>query len=153
MMAGPGGNAARTTSAEKHEMEVNEVSIQLASEHPERLAAFYRDVVQLPTKPEVGDHSFAIGAAGTLFVVDHSEVSGPTAEPARAIIDLHIGDLDAQHARLQAAGVRFIREKGTEWWGGVISTFKDPDGNIIQLMEYRPELATANPDEAVATPA
>jgi predicted enzyme related to lactoylglutathione lyase len=37
--------------------------------------------------------------------------------------------------------VKFIREKGTEYWGGVISTFNDPDGNTIQLMEFKPELA------------
>jgi len=40
-----------------------------------------------------------------LFVVDHSEVSGRTAEPARAFIDLHFGDLDAQQAG-SSRGVR-----------------------------------------------
>lgn len=130
-------------------MEINEVSIQLASPDPQRLAAFYRDVVGLKPTEGMGDQSFHIGPAGVLFIVEHSEVSGPTAEPARAIIDLHIGGLDAEHERLERAGVKFIRNKGVEFWGGVISTFEDPDGNRIQLMEYRPELA--RPEGAAVT--
>ena len=122
-------------------MNVTRVSLQLASENPQRLAAFYRDVVQLPSQPEFGDHAFALGPAGTLFVVDHSQVAGPTREPARAIIDLHLEGLDDEQARLEAAGVSFARSKGVEYWGGVISTFTDPDGNLVQLMEFRPELA------------
>ncbi len=122
-------------------MNVTRISLQLASENPQRLAAFYRDVVQLPAQPEFGDHAFALGPAGTLFVVDHSQVAGPTREPARAIIDLHLEGLDDEQARLEAAGVSFARSKGVEYWGGVISTFDDPDGNLVQLMEFRPELA------------
>ena len=122
-------------------MEISEVSIQLASPDPQRLSAFYRDVVGLKPAEGMGDQSFHVGPAGVLFIVDHSEISGPTAEPARAIIDLHITGLDAEHDRLSKAGVTFIRDRGVEVWGGVISTFEDPDGNRIQLMEYRPELA------------
>jgi predicted enzyme related to lactoylglutathione lyase len=122
-------------------MNVTRISLQLASENPQRLAAFYRDVVQLPAQPEFGDHAFALGPAGTLFVVDHSQVAGPTREPARAIIDLHLEGLDDEQARLEAAGVSFARSKGVEYWGGVISTFDDPDGNLVQIMEFRPELA------------
>jgi hypothetical protein len=39
---------------------------------------------------------------------------------------------------LEAKGVQFIRTQGKEWWGGTISTFVDPDGNYIQLLEFRP---------------
>ena len=123
-------------------MEVNEISIQLASDDPKRLLAFYRDVVQLPVREGMGDHALNLGPGGVLFLVDHSQVAGPTREPARAIIDLHIDDIDGEHERLAAAGVKFTREKGVEEWGGVISTFSDPDGNTIQLMAYRPELAS-----------
>jgi len=121
-------------------MNVNSVSIQLASPDPDRLLVFYRDVVQLPMETEMGDHAFKIGDAGILFVVEHGEVSSPTKEPARAIIDLHIDNLDEEHERLKKAGVQFSREKGREYWGGIISTFADPDGNRIQLIEFRPEL-------------
>ncbi len=131
-------------------MNVTHISIQLASDDPERLRAFYRDIVQLPPEEEMGPGSFKIGATDMLFIVDHSQVSGPTKEGARAMIDLHVEDIDAEHDRLKAAGVKFTREKGVEFWGGVISTFNDPDGNTIQLMQYKPELATV-PEEAAAS--
>jgi predicted enzyme related to lactoylglutathione lyase len=122
-------------------MEINQVSIQLASPHPRRLGAFYREVVGLQPTEGMGDQSFHIGPGAVLFIVDHSEISGPASEPARAIIDLHISGIDAEHERLEKAGVKFIRDRGVEFWGGVISTFEDPDGNRVQLIEYRPELA------------
>jgi predicted enzyme related to lactoylglutathione lyase len=129
---------------------VNNISIQLASEDPKRLYAFYKDIIQLPTEEGMGDHTFKLPGDSYLFVVDHSQIQGPTREPARTIIDLHIEGLDAEQARLEAAGVRFTRSKGVEYWGGVISTFNDPDGNILQLIEFRPELARAENEPAPA---
>jgi predicted enzyme related to lactoylglutathione lyase len=131
-------------------MQVESISIQLASQNREKLVAFYRDVVQLPVDDTMGEIAFKLGAAGTLFIVDHSEVAGPTKERARSILDLHVTGIEAEHERLAAAGVKFSREKGVEFWGGIISTFNDPDGNTIQLMEWRPELAREENAPAVA---
>lgn len=122
-------------------MEITGISIQLGSNNLDAMRAFYRDIVQLTPAPEMGDGSFQFGPAGSLFIVDHAEVAGPTKERSRAILDLHITGIDQEHERLKAAGVKFTREKGVEFWGGVISTFNDPDGNTIQLIEMKPELA------------
>lgn len=54
------------------------------------------------------------------------------------LINMFVEDIAAEQARLQAQGVTFIREQGKEYWGGVISTFLDPDGNYLQLIEFRP---------------
>jgi hypothetical protein len=32
----------------------------------------------------------------------------------------------------------FIRTQGREDWGGVISTFLDPNGNYLQMIEFNP---------------
>lgn len=151
MIRGPQGSTPTETVKRGRSVNPNEVSIQLATSDPDSLSSFYRDVVQLQPLEGMGPHAFQLAPGAVLFVVDHSEVSGATREPARAIIDLHIDDLDEQQARLQAAGVRFIRDKGVEFWGGVISTFKDPDGNTVQLMQYRPELAKAPAEAASAS--
>jgi len=68
----------------------------------------------------------------------HSEIHGPTKEPPRVLLNLMVDDLAAEQSRLEGQGVRFIRTAGREYWGGVISTFLDPDGNYIQLIEYKP---------------
>lgn len=149
MMTGSRGNRPRTFRKETT-VNVNSISIQLASEDPKRLVEFYRDVVQLPVDDTMGEIAFKLGPAGTLFIVDHSQVAGPTREPARVILDLHLDTLDAEQERLEAAGVRFSRRKGVEYWGGVISTFADPDGNTIQMIETRPELAREEHEPAPA---
>ena len=92
----------------------------------------------LPPKPEIGD--FAFDAAGAGFIIDgHSETKGATKEPQRMLINFFVDDLKAEQRRLEQQGVRFIRTAGREPWGGVISTFLDPDGNYCQLIEFRPE--------------
>lgn len=54
------------------------------------------------------------------------------------MINFFVQDIDAEQARLEAAGVRFLRDKSKEYWGDIISTFTDPDGNYAQLIEFRP---------------
>ncbi len=76
---------------------------------------------------------------GTSLLIDgHSETKGRTKEPQRVLISFFVDDIAAEQSRLDAHGVRFIRDKGREWWGGVISTFLDPDGNYLQIIEYHP---------------
>ncbi|MGE0600923.1 MAG: VOC family protein [Dehalococcoidia bacterium] len=131
-------------------MNISHSFVQLASPDRPRLLAFYRDVVGLPAREGMGPDALAIGENTTLSVTDHSEVRGATKEPARVIIDFMVDDIDAEQARLEKAGVKFTRDKGLEFWGGIISTFNDPDGNTLQLMQFKPELATEEQPAGVA---
>jgi len=121
-------------------MKVNSTFINITSEDPERLRKFYAEVVGLPRKPEMGDGAMDIGGA-TLGIDGHSQVRGAAKEPQRVLIDLFVDDLMSEQRRLENQGVTFIRTAGREYWGGVISTFMDPDGNYVQLIEYKPEAA------------
>lgn len=116
-------------------MEIQNFHVQVTSENPERLIAFYRDTVGLPGVPEIGEGAFKVGGAN-FFVDGHSETKGPAKEPNRVLIDLVVQDLKAEQTRLEQGGVKFIRREGTEQWGGTISTFVDPDGNYCQLIQY-----------------
>ena len=118
-------------------MKVNELILNITSENPEQLGAFYRDVVQLEPNPDIGKAAFDLN--GAAFIIDgHSETKGRAKEPHRALINFMVDDLATEQARLEAQGVEFIRKEGREYWGGVISTFLDPDGNYCQLMEFKP---------------
>lgn len=119
-------------------MKVSHLFVNLTSEDPGRLAAFYRDVVGLPPQEGMGEGALNAGGA-TLGFDGHSETRGRAREPQRVLIDLFVDDLVSEQTRLEAAGVTFIRKEGVEYWGGKISTFLDPDGNYIQLIEYKPE--------------
>lgn len=117
-------------------MKLESFTIQLSSPQPDTLKEFYREIVGLEEDPVVG--GFKIGD-GHLLIAGHSEISGTNTEPARFLLNFFIADIDAEQGRLEAQGVMFIRDKGREYWGGVISTFADPDGNYCQLIEFRPE--------------
>jgi predicted enzyme related to lactoylglutathione lyase len=113
--------------------------VNVTSESPDKLIAFYRDVVELPPNPNIGEGAFEV-VPGVSFIVDgHSDTKGKAKEPQRVLVDFFVDDLAAEQARLKSKGVKFVREEGREQWGGVISTFLDPDGNYCQLIQYKPE--------------
>ena len=101
----------------------------------ERMFDFYHDVLRLPLHSkhedfiafELGDVRFNIGR--------HSEVSGASKDPFRFMAHLGVDDIHAEAKRLAEAGVEFIREPEQESWGGWVATFKDPDGNLLQLLQ------------------
>ncbi|MDP3768876.1 MAG: VOC family protein [Dehalococcoidia bacterium] len=119
-------------------MEVSQFIINVTSEQRERLIDFYANVVGLPRNADIGEGAFNVG--NSAFIIDgHSETKGPAKEPQRVLINFFVDDLKAEQERLEQQGVQFIRKAGQEEWGGVISTFLDPDGNYCQLIEYKPQ--------------
>ena len=109
-------------------MRVSQFVLNLTSERPNQLFRFYRDTLGLEEEEMMGN---AVRAGGA--------TRGGAREPQRCLVSLVVDDLSAEQARIEAQGVSFIRRKGLEPWGGRISTFLDPDGNYVQLVEYRPE--------------
>lgn len=120
-------------------MNASTLFLNLTSADHERLFAFYRDTVGLPLRPDMGPTSLDVGGAVLAFD-GHSETTGPAREPQRVLIDFMVDDLASEQERLLGAGVPCIRKEGAEFWGGLISTFTDPDGNYFQLIQYKPEL-------------
>lgn len=116
-------------------MQVDGFLINITSESPERMIAFYRDVLKLPQNKDMGEGGFNVGANAFLVIDGHSETQGHAKEPSRFLVDFTVKDLAAEKARLEQEGVTFIREPAREYWGGLITTFLDPDGNYLQLFE------------------
>jgi predicted enzyme related to lactoylglutathione lyase len=129
-------------------MKATSVIVNLTSENPERLKAFYTDTLGFAVEP--GSGCLAVVPGFMLAIDGHDETRGMAREPQRVLIDFFVDDVKAEQERLKAAGVPFIRELGVEWWGGVISTFTDPDGNYGQIIQYDPGLATENPEGQAA---
>ncbi len=116
------------------EMNVTEFFMNITSDRPNELFRFYRDVVALRAAPKYGT---AVRAASAIITFSHhSETRGGAKEPQRHFTSLKVEDISAEQARIEAQGVSFIRRKGHEHWGGIISTFLDPDGNYVQLLQY-----------------
>ncbi len=105
------------------------------SEDLNNLLPFYRDLLGLPVAIQIPGFVVLgkLGAA-TLALGTHSEVHGRNADPARHMVGLETDDVDAEWKRLKGAGVEFI-EAPTDSGRLRIATFKDPEGNLVQLLQ------------------
>ena len=107
------------------------------SEDLNNLLPFYRDIVGLPVGFEgegfvtLGDPNAPGIALGT-----HSEVHGPATDPNRHIVGLETDDIEADFQRLKGKGVEFIEEPTGADSNVRVATFKDPEGNLIQLLQF-----------------
>ena len=111
------------------------------SEDINNLLPFYRDLLGLKVAYEppgfvgFGERADSGGYRGAyLGIGSHSEVKGKASDPYRHMVGLASDDVDADFERLTAAGVEFI-EQPTDYGGLRIATLKDPEGNIIQLLQ------------------
>ena len=99
------------------------------------LVAFYRDVLRLPVH-SARPHFVAFELAGVrLSVGIHSEVTGETREPVRVTINLGTAHIHDAVRDLTARGVAFVRPPEREHWGGWVASLRDPDGNLVQLLQ------------------
>ncbi len=103
-----------------------------------RALEFYRDTLGLPLRfahEEYGHASFA--TEGALFSLQR--VDGDQAHFAGRHTGVGFGtnDLDAEYERLKNKGVVFTQPPEKMSWGGYLSLFKDPDGNVLYLDQLR----------------
>lgn len=102
--------------------------------HPE-MRRFYVEVLGLtPMRDRPGFVNFAWGDT-RLTISTHEEVEGTARDPLRVMVNLAVEGLDGAHRRLTRLGVECLRPPEPEHWGGRIATYRDPDGNVVQLME------------------
>jgi predicted enzyme related to lactoylglutathione lyase len=131
----PDGNYGQIFSMQGAPAGLEMFALMRTSEDPERMRAFYRGVVGLSDNfPDLGN-PFMAGET-SIYIGAHSEVRGQAKEPPRVLLNLPVADLAKEQKRIEGHRVKFIRTAGREPWGGIISTFPDPDGNYLQLMEY-----------------
>lgn len=114
--------------------------VTIWSEDLNNLLPFYRDVLGLKVASEspgfvlLGDDQPDVPA---LALGTHSEVHGRNTDPARHMVGFTSDDLMADWKRLKETGVEFI-EDPTDYGDDMsIATLKDPEGNLVQLWQYR----------------
>ena len=107
------------------------------SEDVNNLLPFYRDVVGLavglktPGFVIFGDPNEPALALGT-----HSEVHGLARDANRHMIMLETDDCIGETRRLRELGVPFVQEPEELEGGLTIATFRDPEGNLVQLGQF-----------------
>ena len=106
------------------------------SEDLNRLLPFYRDVLRLPVTIETPGFVVLGPREGpSLALGTHSEVRGRNTDPARHMVGLKTDDIIGDYKRLKDAGVEFV-ETPTDYPNVRVATLKDPDGNLVQLLQF-----------------
>ena len=104
-----------------------------------RLREFYCGTLGLRPHSD-RDNFVSFKWGGLRFSIgSHDGVHGGARDPFRVMVNFDVDDIHTLHATLTAKDVEFIRPPEKEHWGGWVASFKDPDGNIIQVLEQPPE--------------
>ncbi len=110
-------------------------SVIIWTEDLQRLTGFYRDVIGFKAQMESEGFVVFEGAPSQLLLGKHSEVHGAARDPNRVMVGLVVDDCQAEYERLRGKGVEFVRPPSKEDDGLTIATFKDVDGNVLQLFQ------------------
>jgi predicted enzyme related to lactoylglutathione lyase len=103
----------------------------IGSDQVEALKSWYKAAFS----PEVNETgAFVFGNVG-VFIESHSKVSGPNENGHRILINLDVTDCRALEAHLKAQDVNWLRPVEQEPFG-LIGTVADPDGNLIQIIQW-----------------
>ncbi|MGI9328953.1 MAG: VOC family protein [Pseudomonadales bacterium] len=113
-------------------------AILLISPSASKLADFYRDAIGLPLEDEVHEGiPLHYGCEmGPVHFAIHPSESWPGEihkEPLSPVIVLETSDVRAAHQRLLDAGI--AASPPYDHGFGILTSFRDPDGNNVQLME------------------
>jgi predicted enzyme related to lactoylglutathione lyase len=99
----------------------------------DKASEFYGDVLGLERSKQWGNRPAAEFETGTLTIaVMQSDAFGIEFQPHSLPIALHVDDVEAARAQLEASGVTFLADTMDS---GVchMAHFKDPDGNTLML--------------------
>jgi predicted enzyme related to lactoylglutathione lyase len=101
----------------------------------DRAVAFYRDVVGLRLTRRDGSN-WAEFDAGPVKLALHGAVEGRPMQPGGATAVFGVDDLDAARAELAGRGAPFDEHLGEVEGFARFASFRDPDGNAVQIIEY-----------------
>jgi predicted enzyme related to lactoylglutathione lyase len=110
-------------------------SIRVGSSQPAVLAEFYEKFFGRPPDIQNGPFHMWHGSGCSFRVSDHSELTGPTQEPGRILLNFDTRDVKGEFERLKALGLTIVKEPyatggRADYW---VATLADPDGNLVQL--------------------
>jgi catechol-2,3-dioxygenase len=117
-------------------------AILLVSSNARRLSEFYRATLGLPLEEEVHDGMplhYGCSLGDVHFAIHPAEGwPGVATRNARSpVITFSTSNLKAVVERLSARGVRVVGPSEHGFAQGI--SFRDPDGNLISVLEYGPE--------------
>ncbi len=95
---------------------------------------FYENVLGFVPQQRDTDHGYAAFDAGPIRLgLAQVGDAQPELLGRHTGVGIDVDDLEAEHARLSAAGVEFPMAPERQPWGGFMALVADPDGNVFYL--------------------
>ncbi len=101
----------------------------------DRAVKFYEDVLGLRLVRRDGAN-WAMFETGSVRLALHGAIEGRPVEPGGATAVFRVEDLDGARAALEARGVEFEEHVGEVEGYARFASLRDPDGNVVQIIEY-----------------
>jgi catechol-2,3-dioxygenase len=134
----------KITSKRRASKLVDDVTaILLVSRNAKKLCEFYRTTLGIPLEEEVHDGMplhYGCALGDVQFAIHPANRSWPGIHARNAqspVITFSTSDLKAVAKRLSAKGVKTTGP--TDHGFGQAVSFRDPDGNLVSILEYGPE--------------
>jgi len=98
-----------------------------------KAARFYQEIVGLEKKYEFSSYvGFDCGGVEIGLMPDPKR---KTQRDVSATVEFLVNNIEEVYEKLKAKGVEFSKELHEETWGGKQATFKDPDGNVLEITQ------------------
>jgi len=113
------------------------VSIRIITDDTQRLVAFYEQITGVVATRYTEDFAELTTPSCTLAIAHRRTMDLFAAGAAHAadnhsiIIELRVGDVDAEHRRIASVIGKPVQEPTTMPWGNRSLLFRDPDGNLV----------------------
>ena len=104
----------------------------------DRSVKFYEDVVGLKLARR-DDGNWALFEAGPVHLALHGAIEGRPFQAGGATAVFKVDDLDTARAALEERGATFAEHVGEVQGFARFASFQDPDGNVVQIIEYAGE--------------
>lgn len=116
-------------------------AVRLYVHRLDRAHDFYARRLGLPLRVDGRAQGWLVFALGDVDLVVEA-VPPDAPEDEQVLIGRHtglsfaVGDIHARQSALAAQGVPFPSTPALQAWGGWLTTFEDPDGNQLQLVQH-----------------
>lgn len=102
---------------------------------------FYCDTLGFEVEHEFGDCIVQLKNQGVPFILQKIEAGYP--ERASHVLNVKVDDLRRSMHELTGKGVRFLHRDPQPCPVGVYAGLKDPEGNLLELLEFQSESGQA----------
>lgn len=105
-----------------------------------RARAFYGQVLGLALRADGSVQGYCVFDAGNCELVVEAVAADAPAEEQALVgrftgLSFRVPDVHAAHVDLVRKGVVFSGPPERQFWGGVLATLRDPEGNELQIVQ------------------